>query len=156
MKISTYRIEMRGRGRIPVRVREETFDIGEYGWDGPKEMARIACMAFRLHKMAEEYVVAIAMDARGKPKAAFEISHGSDGCAPASACGILRRVLLAGSDMYVLLHNHPSGNTEPSANDREACAGLEKASSAIGVKLVDFIIVGKGGRYCSFLESGLM
>ena len=156
MKINKYKIETRGRGRIPVRVREATCEVNGTAWDNPKAMAQLACRLYRLPYMAEEYVIIIALDAQGIPKCAFEVSHGTSNYAPILPSEVLKRVLLSGADMFVMLHNHPSGNLDPSRDDEKACKRMKEASEIIGVMMIDFIITGRDGGYCSFLNKGIL
>jgi DNA repair protein RadC len=53
----------------------------------------------------------------------------------------------------VVAHNHPSGNVEPSAEDREVTARLQKAGNTLGIAMLDHIIFSQEGYY-SFLEQG--
>ena len=55
----------------------------------------------------------------------------------------------------ILVHNHPSGNPEPSQADRLISERLEKALSTVEVRLLDHVIVGHEGT-CSFAERGLI
>jgi DNA repair protein RadC len=52
----------------------------------------------------------------------------------------------------VIAHNHPSGNLEPSLEDKEITSRLCKAGEIIGIPVLDHIIISKKGYY-SFLES---
>ena len=55
----------------------------------------------------------------------------------------------------IVCHNHPSGNTEPSPDDREVTAVLKKAGKILGIELLDHIIFSDSGFY-SFLDKGEM
>lgn len=55
----------------------------------------------------------------------------------------------------VLAHNHPSGDPEPSGQDRDLTAKLVTAGKMLGIRVLDHIIVGDG-RYVSFLQRGDM
>ena len=55
----------------------------------------------------------------------------------------------------ILVHNHPSGDSEPSPEDKQLTRSLVDAARTIDLRVLDHIIVGKEG-YCSFLESRLM
>ncbi len=55
----------------------------------------------------------------------------------------------------ILVHNHPSGDSEPSPEDKQLTRSLTEAARTIDLRVLDHIIVGKEG-YCSFLESRLM
>ncbi|HDT15426.1 MAG TPA: hypothetical protein ENN55_04375, partial [Firmicutes bacterium] len=53
------------------------------------------------------------------------------------------------------LHNHPSGRTEPSENDKKIKKKVIMASKEMDLSLLDHIIVGREGYY-SFYENGLI
>ncbi len=55
----------------------------------------------------------------------------------------------------ILVHNHPSGDTGPSAEDKQLTRSLIEAARTIDLRVLDHIIIGKEG-YCSFSESRLM
>lgn len=55
----------------------------------------------------------------------------------------------------VLIHNHPSGNPEPSGADIEVTERIEKLGNIIGIPLIDHIIIGDNS-YISFRERGLI
>lgn len=61
----------------------------------------------------------------------------------------------SGTASIILIHNHPSGNTEPSNADITLTKRLVESGEILGIKVVDHIIIGNG-RYCSFLEDGYM
>jgi DNA repair protein RadC len=68
---------------------------------------------------------------------------------------ILRRALLGKAAAVILYHNHPSGDPTPSREDREFTRRLAAAAEAVGVRLLDHIVVGREGCV-SFRESGLL
>ncbi len=55
----------------------------------------------------------------------------------------------------VLVHNHPSGDPEPSPEDLEVTRRLAAVGELVGIRVLDHVIVGDG-RYVSFLERGLL
>ncbi|MCA1754290.1 MAG: DNA repair protein RadC [Spirochaeta sp.] len=55
----------------------------------------------------------------------------------------------------IVAHNHPSGRTEPSPEDREVTERLRRAGETLGIRLLDHIVFGPD-RYYSFLENGDM
>lgn len=54
----------------------------------------------------------------------------------------------------ILLHNHPSGDPTPSAEDIRVTKRLSEAGNLIGISLMDHIIIGDN-RYISLKEQGL-
>jgi len=55
----------------------------------------------------------------------------------------------------IFVHNHPSGNPEPSGNDKEITRDLVYAASIMQIKVLDHIIIGNN-RYFSFASEGLI
>jgi len=55
----------------------------------------------------------------------------------------------------IFVHNHPSGNPEPSGNDKEVTRDLVYAGSIVRIKVLDHIIIGEN-RYFSFAGEGLI
>ncbi len=55
----------------------------------------------------------------------------------------------------IFVHNHPSGNPEPSGNDKEITRDLLYAASIMQIKVLDHIIIGNN-RYFSFAGEGLI
>lgn len=64
---------------------------------------------------------------------------------------ILRQALLHNAGSIVLLHNHPSGMSQPSKEDIFFTSKLREACILIGINLNDHIIVGEDDFY-SFHE----
>lgn len=55
----------------------------------------------------------------------------------------------------ILVHNHPSGDPEPSESDREFTRALKTVTDAAGLKFHDHIIIGEG-NFFSFAHEGLL
>jgi DNA repair protein RadC len=53
----------------------------------------------------------------------------------------------------IVAHNHPSGDPEPSAEDRATTRRLQRAGRLLGIELLDHVVVARTG-YVSFLERG--
>jgi DNA repair protein RadC len=53
----------------------------------------------------------------------------------------------------IFLHNHPSGDPEPSPEDRALTARLVAAGQVLGIHVLDHLIIGDG-RYVSFADQG--
>jgi DNA repair protein RadC len=53
----------------------------------------------------------------------------------------------------VFVHNHPSGDPEPSSEDRALTNRLADAGKILGVRVLDHVIIG-ANRYYSFADQG--
>ena len=55
----------------------------------------------------------------------------------------------------IIVHNHPSGNPEPSEEDRLLTNSISELAKTLDIRLLDHIIVGRDGHF-SFRESGTL
>lgn len=67
---------------------------------------------------------------------------------------LLKTALLQGAVGIILVHNHPSGNVTPSADDIALTRKVSEASKLLDIKLIDHIIISEK-EYYSLLESGV-
>jgi len=65
---------------------------------------------------------------------------------------VFRGALLSGAAGVVLVHNHPSGDPEPSENDRRISEQLHEIANLLQLEIVDFVIVTEDGRYWSEVD----
>lgn len=121
----------------------------------PKRVDWVMRSAFALHKKAEEYVYLIVGNARSKPIAFFELSHGSAKACMIGIREVMLRTLLAGGSTIILVHNHPSGNLEPSEEDLAVTKRIEDACNLMDIILLDHVIIA-GDSYVSLKEKELM
>jgi DNA repair protein RadC len=55
----------------------------------------------------------------------------------------------------IVVHNHPSGDPTPSAEDVAITRELVSAGKLMGVELLDHVVIGNGNRYVSLNEKRL-
>lgn len=67
---------------------------------------------------------------------------------------VFRSAISEAAASVILVHNHPSGDPTPSAEDRAVTRELRAAGETVGIEVLDHVIIGEG-RYVSFVESGL-
>jgi len=68
---------------------------------------------------------------------------------------VFREAILENAASVILLHNHPSGNKEPSREDIQITKQLVEAGKIIGIEVHDHIIIA-GDDYTSMMERGLI
>ena len=68
---------------------------------------------------------------------------------------LFREAIIRSSNKIILLHNHPSGNAEPSKEDKSVTNRLKECGELIGIEVIDHIIIGDG-IYFSFKENMLI
>lgn len=65
---------------------------------------------------------------------------------------VFREAIRRSSNKIILLHNHPSGDVEPSKEDKKVTCRLKDCGELIGIEVIDHIIIGDG-IYFSFKEN---
>lgn len=68
---------------------------------------------------------------------------------------VIRRAMDVGASALILVHNHPSGNPEPSRADIEITRRIAEAGRLLGVTVHDHVIVGREG-HVSLRAKGLL
>jgi DNA repair protein RadC len=66
---------------------------------------------------------------------------------------VFREAIAERASAIILVHNHPSGDPSPSAEDRVVTAQLVAAGTLLGIPVRDHVVIGRG-RYVSFAEAG--
>ena len=149
MKVTEYRVEVPNR---LVKARSV-----EYGGNGKiiqaEQAVELMNEAYALGSLAEEHVYMAALNANCELLGLFEVSHGGVTGALISPREIYIRALLAGASGVIMMHNHPSGSTQPSKEDDKLTKNIGKAGELIGIHLLDHIIV-TGDKYYSYGEHG--
>lgn len=66
----------------------------------------------------------------------------------------IKGAVLNNSNNIIFVHNHPSGDPDPSMEDRAITKKLQDAFNLVGIDMLDSIIIGSGDSYYSFKEHG--
>ncbi len=83
------------------------------------------------------------------------LSEGSLTESPVYVRAIVERANRHHAAAVILVHNHPSGHTQPSAGDRAVTEELVEAGDLLRIPLLDHVIVGQRDYY-SFADHGLI
>src|SRR5680860_143981 len=68
---------------------------------------------------------------------------------------VLKPAILASAASIIIIHNHPSGDPEPSTDDIEITNRISRSCSIMGINLLDHIIIAEKG-YFSFKQKDLI
>jgi DNA repair protein RadC len=99
-------------------------------------------------RLDREVFVVLLLDGRNQVLGFNTVSVGSLTAALVHPREVFKPVILANAAAVILVHNHPSGSAEPSAEDRALTERLEQAGELLGIRVVDHIVVGDD-QYCS-------
>jgi DNA repair protein RadC len=100
-----------------------------------------------------EELWAIALDVRQRVISRILLARGGLSACPVSASDVFRPLIQAGASATILVHNHPSGAPEPSAEDLTLTERLAQVGELLGIGLLDHVIVAAEG-YFSCLDAG--
>jgi DNA repair protein RadC len=99
----------------------------------------------RLATLEHEEVWLLTLDGRNGLLGATRIAQGGlHGCA-LTPRDVLRPAVRDGASAIVLIHNHPSGDPNPSEEDLRMTEALAVACEVVGLELLDHVIVARGG-----------
>lgn len=152
--IEKYSMELDSK-KHPVLIRENGYEYENTKLDSPEKIVCMLNTCFHLSSMAEEYAFMLGMDSASTVTGVFELSHGCVNATLMCPREAYLRALLVGAVGIVLIHNHPSGEISPSKDDLVVFARMKEAGDILGMKLLDFIIVGNG-KFLSFCKEGML
>lgn len=134
------------------RMAAEARSIGE-PVSGPMDVYRL--FAPRLEDLpVEEFHVAV-LDTQHRLERDVTVTRGLLSASLVHPREVFREAIAERAASIILVHNHPSGDPTPSADDRKATSQLVAAGKLLDIPVHDHVIIGRG-RYASFAESGLL
>lgn len=117
----------------------------------------IKVMGEVMKDLDREVVGIINLKTDGTPINCHIVSVGSLNSSLAAPREMLKASILSNAANMIMIHNHPSGNLQPSRDDIYITDRMAKVCSLIGIPLVDHVIVGGDNKeYFSFAQKGLI
>lgn len=101
----------------------------------------------------KERFVVVLLDGKNRVMREEVVSEGSLTSSPAHPREVFAAAVREAAAAIVLVHNHPSGDPEPSTDDVEVTRRLVAVGELLGIRVADHVVVGDG-RYVSFLDRG--
>jgi len=120
----------------------------------PEDVIEFVKVVLDLNSEAVEKFGILTLNMKNKVAGVHIISIGSLNEAIVHPREVYKAAILNNAAAIILFHNHPSGDTEPSANDIDVTQTLIKAGKIMGIKVIEHVIVGENGKYFSFKEMG--
>lgn len=97
-----------------------------------------------LQGLRHEELHALYLDRRLRPIGCRALTVGNDACTVVDGRQILRLAVELGAPSFLLAHNHPSGDPEPSPEDLQVTRTVAAGARTLGLRLVDHLVVGAG------------
>lgn len=120
---------------------------------GPGDVHRLC--APRLRDLAVEEFHVLALGTQSQLLADLLITRGLLNSSLVHPREVFRAAIAEAAAGIIVVHNHPSGDPTPSADDRAVTRQLVEAGRLLDLPVYDHVIVG-GDRYISFSEAGLL
>lgn len=110
-------------------------------------------LAHSLRDRDHEVFTVIFLNSKNEILAIEELFRGTINTSAVHPREVIKRALQHGAAALICAHNHPSGNPEPSPQDRQITRELREACRLMELSLLDHLIIGHN-RYWSFAERG--
>ena len=115
----------------------------------PSDVVDILFDEMRFEK--QEILKVVILGNKNKLLKIKDIAKGCGNFVKASIKNVLNEAVKVQAMQIILVHNHPSGDVTPSQNDIEFTREVKKASTILGINLIDHIIIG-GNNYISIFS----
>jgi DNA repair protein RadC len=112
------------------------------------------CRQTMAHQKIEQFRL-LFLDKRNRLIADEVQQQGTIDHTPVYTREVMKRALELGAAALILVHNHPSGDTEPSAADIAMTEELRSAAEKLGIVIHDHLVIGRAG-HASFRSLGLL
>jgi len=110
-----------------------------------------------LADLAQESFHVLTMDAKNHLISRNMITLGLVSASLVHPREVFRQSIIDGASGIVLIHNHPTGDPTPSAEDIRVTQQLCKAGKILDINILDHVIIGRGKTpFCSLRESGIV
>ena len=114
------------------------------------DVARLCADMLRLDR--EEFRV-LLLNAKHRVMGVHTVSIGSLTVSIVHPREVYKAAILANAAAIIGIHNHPSGNPDPSPEDHALTKRLSEAGNILGITLLDHVIIGQNTHY-SFADQG--
>lgn len=107
--------------------------------------ALLAYVRVALAEEPREHFRALFLDKRNRLLRDELVAHGTIDHAPVYPREVVRRALEVSAAAIILVHNHPSGDPEPSRADIEMTRKIVEAAKVFEIQVHDHLVVGRDG-----------
>ena len=135
-----------GRRFVEEEIKEDRIKI-----NSSKDVANL--LTNRLRDLKKEVFKVLLLDGKNKLIDIAELGEGTVNRANPIIREIMSTALQNFSTAIICVHNHPSGNSTPSKEDRDFTRELCQACKVMQINIIDHVIIGNN-EYYSFADRG--
>src|SRR5579871_2009807 len=103
-----------------------------------------------------EHFVVILLDSKNRVIGITTVSVGILDSSLVHPREVYKPAILCNAASILVAHNHPSGNPEPSPEDKRVTERLHQAGEILGIDLLDHVILGEEGHFVSLKQRGVI
>ena len=118
----------------------------------PSEVANLLMLEMGL--LDREELRIISLDTRNRVISINTIYKGSLNSALIRICEVMKFPILSNAASFILIHNHPSGDPDPSPEDVRITMLIRESATQLDLDFMDHLIIGRN-RFVSLKERGL-
>lgn len=109
-----------------------------------------------LSTQTQECFWVLAYDAALNVRSVVEVARGTYSRVKVHLPAIFTAVLAAGTDRFMVAHNHPTRETKPTQKDIDLTVAIMRGANSLGLFFEDHIIVTPSKGFYSFQQAGLL
>ena len=141
------------KAAIELGCRIKQKDLPERKITSPHDV--VGLLMDEMQYLKQECFKIIMLDTKNKVIKVEEITRGTLNSSLVHPREVFVKAIKQHAAAIILAHNHPSGDTEPSAEDKSITRRMVEAGELIGISVLDHIIIGRG-TYMSFKQEKLL
>jgi len=145
--------QIRAALEIGRRFREDEVKENQPKIESSKDVVDI--LMPRMRDLKKEVFKIVLLNSQNRIIDIFDTGEGTVNKANPIIREIFQKALQNYATSLICVHNHPSGKTTPSTEDREFTEELFKAGNIMQVKVLDHVIIGDN-EYFSFADDGVL
>ena len=119
----------------------------------PQDVANL--LAAEMTTLDQEHLRVLLLDSGNQVLSIQEIYVGNVSGAAVRVSEVFRPAVRDNVPAIIVVHNHPSGDPSPSADDVSVTRDLVSAGKLMDIELLDHVILGAGNSYVSLKEKGM-
>jgi DNA repair protein RadC len=135
-------------------VRDGSIEYGKTPISKPEDLAELG-LKF-LKNADREMFILICLNIKNFVNCIHLVSIGTLNQAVITPREVMKAALLSNAASIAFIHNHPSGDAQPSQEDISLTRTLERCADLFDIRVLDHVIVADDGHYESFAEKKLL
>lgn len=103
------------------------------------------CVRVLTNNSADEHMFVLCLDVKNRITSVYEAAKGVSESVMFNAKDLFRTAVLSNASGIIIAHNHPSGDTEPSLEDRKLTRQVKECCKLLGFRFLDSLVVTDSG-----------